>query len=194
MINNINYPVSFCAKHIKTVKYKSEKSTSIPKEVSFVEINPHSEFDKNTIKRLTNEWYDATYIRDIYEDVLELGVDKPRINSKVYALTKQNKNLRILDTRQILGIAEISSINKKTHYLEFLQVDPLMKRSNIGTNILNVLKKMHNSIELNSAASALEFYIKNGFEIIDPIRLQCKWTKPKNMNMSIVKYLKFYKS
>lgn len=188
MINNTNYPVHFGAKHIQTLKY-TDKHTFSHEKVAFVEINPKSTLDTTTIKTLTNEWNDAPYVKAIHEDVLELRKEKPKINSKIFALTKQNKNYKNLESRQILGIVEVSNKNKQTAYIEYLQVDPLMKKARVGTNILNILKQMHNSIELHSADSALEFYTKNGFEIIDHIRLGCKWIKTEPQKSFFRKFI-----
>lgn len=187
MINNTNYPVHFGAKYIKTVNYTDNKNT--PAKIAFVEINPKSELDTNTMKTLTNEWYDALYVRNIYEDVLELRKEKPKINSKIFALTKQNQNYKNLESRQILGIVEMTKKDTQTSYIEYLQVNPLMKNSRIGTHILNILKEMHKSIELHSAASALEFYTKNGFEIIDHLRLGCKWIKTEHQKAFFRKFI-----
>ncbi len=165
-----------------TVNFRAKfvQRTNLPdsREVSFVEINPKSSADVEAMKKLSNEWYDANYAKNIYEDVVNLSSKRPRIASRVFALTSQKENFKNIESRQILGIAEMTAVNNRTTpYLEYLQVDPLMKKSGVGTSILNVLKKMHDSIELNSAVSSVGFYKKNGFELVNPARLLCKWVK-----------------
>jgi len=179
--------ISFGAKLVQTtpiLKYDCKTKKYTPVEVSFVNINPSSDNDKNAIKRLTHEWFDTSYTQPIFEDILELRSEKPRIKSQFFALTTQKENLKELDSSQILGIAEMSLNNEKAPYLEYLQVnpditdayfEPLFKH--VGTGILNSFKNMYKSITLSSRASTVSFYMKNGFEQIEPVLLRFRWIK-----------------
>lgn len=195
MINNINSPICFGAKALKTLKYNN--INALPEKVSFVEINPKCERDKKGFETLLNDWKHATFVRDIYEDVFDSETKNSKTTSKVFALTKQRKNLKNLEGKQILGIIEVSTYDKSTPYIEYLEVKPTMQNANIGSTILNVMKKIYNSLELNSTSMAQGFYEKNEFKIINPVNLRYKWIKTKNNiwpKFSTIKSAIFFKT
>lgn len=99
--------VNFRAKLIQKVNLPDSR------EASFVEINPKSSSDIEAVKKLSYEWYDAIYAGNICDDVVELSSNRPRINSKVFALTSQKENFKNVESRQILGIVEVTAVNNR---------------------------------------------------------------------------------
>lgn len=71
----------------------------------------------------------------------------------------------------------------KTPELMYLQVDPILLQKmeppvykSVGTGIINSLKRVYNkAIQLVSLYSATEFYVKNGFDVIDKEKLRYLW-------------------
>lgn len=183
----MNNSVNFRAKLLNPVKiqrYNPETDKYNNSEASFIEIKPKCKSDIKAMQELVNDWYDAQYAHSIYDDMLEMGNQKPEIKSRFFAVTTQNEQLNRLDSSKILGITELSLNNKKEPLIKFIQVspeivEPLLKASfkHVGTEILNSLKKIYNSLTSYSSLSYPDFYLKNGFELINDVLFRFRWVK-----------------
>lgn len=180
--------ISFGAKFIQNStiqKYNPTTKKYMPEDVSFIEIIPKDNNDKRVLKQLNKQWQGPNYTGSILDDMLECSSDYSSINSRFFAITTQKKNLKHLDHKLILGLAEMELSDPKTPFLEYLQVHPNFigqlfesKCKHIGTAILDSLKNMYSSITLHSTDSALDFYKKNGFKLIDHSSFfSCHWIK-----------------
>ena len=101
---------------------------------------------------------------------------------RMYDLIIKKRNGGELSTEEINQMI-IEYTKGNIPELSFLQVDPdlLHKKEspaykNVGTGIINSLKQIYNkAIQLVSMYSVTEFYVKNGFEIVDKKQLRYIW-------------------
>lgn len=178
--------ISFGAKFIQNStiqKYNPTTKKYMPEDVSFIEIIPKDNNDQRALKQLNKQWQGSNYTGSILDDMLECCSDYSSINSRFFAITTQKKNLKHLDHKLILGLAEMELSDPKTPFLEYLQVHPDFigtleaKFKYIGTAILDALKNMYSSITLHSTSPALDFYKKKGFKLVEHTSFSCHWIK-----------------
>lgn len=180
---NINFNnLNFGAKYINSTlikKYDSNKQSYSPVQAAFVEIESSNLSDRDALHELRKDWKDCDY----YIAPIVDSIDYEFEDNKVYALTSQRHNFDKLRSDEIMGLANMDVSKGKIPELSYLQVDPSLLNKmeppiykNVGTGILNSLKQIYNkAIQLVSAYSATEFYVKNGFDIIDKKKLRYIW-------------------
>lgn len=169
----MNNNISFRANFINPGKIKK---TSTCKDIpaSFVELKSKCYNDRMSLKGVVSLWGEGdTFAAGILDD-LESSTYDYSTNKRYFALTLQRKQMDELIPKKILGLAEIIQ-GKGRIKLKYLQADPKhnmhsakRKFTGIGTAILNTLKSLfpQHDIVLQTAESARDFYIANGFEEI----------------------------
>ena len=174
-INNISFCANFLA-DANVMKYNRRKSSYVPENVSFVEINPYSNKDVEVMDSISKSWKKAKYCYD-YKNTVEMihyglmGGDK----IKVYDLTSQLDDFEYLDSKKILGFADVT-YNKNEMHLKFLETNPKYVHNpnkktqykRVGTAMLDSLKGLcvgpYNCIKLDSVNDSRKFYEKNDFK------------------------------
>ena len=162
--------ISFKAKYVDTTTIKQLSSKTqkyVSKKATFVQMSPESAKDIEALKDINKSW-DAGFIKSIFNNIHRYS---PKTG--LYALTTQSENLEELIPEKVLGIALGEIKDKKTFYLDYLQVNPRYintetydkKYSHIGSAILRCIKNFSNinTIKCVSIPYAFKFYIKNGF-------------------------------
>ena len=169
MSNNISFKAEFISPSII-------KKASTGKEIrtSFVEHKSKCSKDRIALNGVESQWGEGnTFATGILSDFEKSTYDYTP-NKKYFALTLQNKQWNELIPKKILGLAEIIQGEGRIK-LKYLQADPKhnmhsakRKFTGIGTAILNTLKSLfpQHDIVLQTAESARDFYIANGFEEI----------------------------
>lgn len=184
-----NNTPNFEAKFIKSTqiqKLDTKTGSYSPKKVSFVELEVDNFSDVWAVAMAAKYWTDEFYASNIAYCANRIFAKDPKFaNKKVYALTKQKDNLYDLNDTEILGLAEITETNKHSVELEYLQVDPSIiyaypekPLKKIGTRILDILKQVYKNkaITLTSrAGKTSDFYVKNGFQCIEPENNRFIW-------------------
>ena len=180
---NVNFSnLNFGAKYINTTqikKYDYFEQKYFPMQVSFVEMEPANKSDREALYDLLAEWKECEFVAPIVDSFEYLSNE----DNKVYALTLQGRDFDKLKSSEIVGLANMDITKGNIPELSFLQVDPdlLHKKEspvykNVGTGIINSLKQIYNkAIQLVSMYSVTEFYVKNGFEIVDKKQLRYIW-------------------
>ena len=184
-INNINN-TKFGAKFINNVKiqqFDSNTGNFKPKRASFVKFDPKNKKDLFAIKNATKDWDGDLFGRYIAQQAGEIAkrYASPYINH-VYLLTSQLDDFEKLDKNEILGLAQMEIDNDNNH-LNFLQVKPSStflhtKRDykKVGASIIESLKKLYKrNISLISTTKAVNFYMNQGFELINEDMLKFGW-------------------
>lgn len=129
-------------------------------------MNPNEIMEDDYVKPLTEGiFYDFSKLLNI-KDVHDY-----------YVVTAQKYNFGKLDYKDVLGIIEYThDKDKKYDYIDHIQVNPkYMNKSNtrlyknVGTALLDFIKNLKgfDNIYLDSLKSAVNFYTKNGFEVVD---------------------------
>jgi N-acetylglutamate synthase-like GNAT family acetyltransferase len=77
------------------------------------------------------------------------------------------------ESNQIIAVARLHLCNNHLAQIRYMAVDPQFQSSGIGTTILNAIEataKENNveKIELNARENAINFYRKNGYDIVRP--------------------------
>lgn len=167
--------INFKASYINstTIKRINQPQTT-DKVVSFVELSPQSMSDVKAIRTLSYCWDDnKSFAGDLYNNLRDCRLYSDDSGQKFYAITQQRNNFEKLDSDEILAVAQIH--DRDDIHLDLLQVDPannndvyLREFCYVGTAMLNCLKKLFpdKDITLKSVNSAIEFYLKNGFNRI----------------------------
>ncbi len=163
--------VSFGAKYICPVEVLQKKWFSNeykPMKAMLVEFDLKSKEDIAVLKKLKDRW--SGFASSIYSDV----VINKRADS-VYAVTKQMDSFENLLPRKILGLAEVFRITRDKISLEYIQVKPkyaydednFRGLKGIGGALVNFLKSSENvkKIQVNPTYSAMDFYVKKGFNV-----------------------------
>lgn len=173
-INNI----SFNGKYIKSTNIvkKNLFGHFNPLNVSLVEIDT---FNKKDIKALQDVGviWNQVYSNEIYDNARYINNMAYRsLMSRFYVLTKQQRNFENLKYNDILATMQVSvASRRKKMCIDFLQVDPQhnydaenRKYKNIGSSFLNSVVSIFKDFEvtLSSAPTAIEFYLKNGFDLV----------------------------
>lgn len=186
-INNLNFKANYI-KDAQVKKYNSINNSYEPVSISFVEMEPDNIRDFLALKDVVKYWPEEKYASNIAHSLYLLGNNTiSRDSYKIYALTTQKNKFYSLNSNEILAIGEVSEkIPEKVLELDYLQVDPQLIYSfsqkeykGVGSAFLNALKEFETvqSIFLKSVRSAVNFYKKNDFELIDNKELKLLWKK-----------------
>ena len=172
--------ISFGARLVKSTqvqKLSPKNKSYIPKNVAVVEIDPYNSSDISALSDAARSWVYEKYASNIVYTANSLfSKDLDEKYHKVLAVTEQLENLKFLDSKKILGMADIKIKDPKSIELNYIQVDPEISYyignqssyKKIGTKILDVLKSMYDRIELTVAKGSVKnFYLKNGFKCLD---------------------------
>ena len=183
--SNINFNAKFIGK-VQVQKFNPQTKLYHPQEVSFVEIEPNNIEDVMALSDAASMWINEKFASNIaycanllYQKIL------PEEKYKIYAITTQRSNFENLYENKLLGMAEVENIAPNAIDLNYLQVNSNIIYSydeqpykNIGSKIVESLKKLYQTIELTSArGSVKEFYIKNGFKYKNKEKNQFVWQK-----------------
>lgn len=184
-MNNITFGAKLI-NHQRIIKYNPNADKYESYNSAFVEIEPHNTHDIRAIAGTEMFWRDEQYACDIAYTAKELnaGMINPQ-KHKIYALVSPEFNAKKLETKDILAIAEMKLKKDAYPRLERLQVDPELiynpffnaKRQFklVGSGLLDSLKKLYNSILVNSSCTATTFYEKNDFVRVSLSRLEYLW-------------------
>ena len=168
-------------------KYNPKKKTYSPCKISFVEIEPNNPSDLKSLYEIAKHWHGSTYAPDVALTAYHVSKNiLSKEKCKIYALTRQTEDFHELNPHKVLCLSDITLQDDKPIEIEFLQVDPQMTCTvknaaykNIGSGFLNTIKGLYNkAITLTSVFSAIPFYEKNGFELIESNKLRYIW-RPK---------------
>ena len=174
--------ISFGAKRINSVDVAKGYSNNniIKNNVAFVELSPKSKFDLATLAVTSTLWGGhSNSAENLSKNILDeftkakndILLGKKDVN--FYALTTQKRNYKYLNPFQILGLVEVASYyhNVSSEFINNIQTAPKFFRGKfglIGKGMLNCLKKIFETkdLELESTRSAVDFYTRNGFEML----------------------------
>jgi len=172
-----NKYTSFTAKQINKetiLKLNSEAKNYFPQEANFIEINPNNKYDIKALLEIANNWIYGMYSNVIsYNGKRLKEKELDRCTNKIFALTKQTKDFKIIKSDEILGIMEIDLEKPKKVNLNYIQVMPdnihiNKERSykNIGTALIKSIRKRFNdkTLSLNPIEKEIEFYKKLGLK------------------------------
>lgn len=129
---------------------------------------------RTLLKETCNFWGDnANFAARINTNFQDLKLNKKPNNIQFFALTEQSRDFDKLNSKKILGLAQISKLNSNTIFLANLQVSPkynysasnrLLKK--IGTEIVNSISKIFSNKDIFTYPATLGaeiFFIKTGF-------------------------------
>ena len=167
------HSINFGAQSISTPKikhYDEENRDYHDAFVSFVELNPKDKNDVDSVVDAVKYWRNDLYGHNIVSAMKQLAHNKEQNPSeKIYAVVIQKDLLSKLNPEKIAALAQVYETKKRVR-LVYLQVNPDYIYSNseykrIGSGMLNSLKTQYHdrSIILVPAASAVDFYKKQGF-------------------------------
>lgn len=172
--------ISFKANYISSANVLQNKNLkSYPQQVSFVELNPHDNYDVVSANCANLVWGGKSRKQEYFGDEIchALNVmNHSNISTRetrFFAITSQLDNFQNLISEKILALTQVIKCNDKTRYIEYLQVAPqysynatMPKYRHVGTAMLDSLKKLfcEEDIELDAVADAVKFYLKNGFK------------------------------
>lgn len=177
--------VNFKAKYIApaNVLKRAQDENFKKHEVSFVEFYPDDEVDVSAVRKAAFQWklgdqYGYKIAMDIKKSnyVGEFDIDTPQ--TRYFGVTRQKADLINPRAYDILGLVEVHKKSNKEQYIRFLQVDPEnnMKAEEplfkgVGSAILRGVQNLFldNTILLRPVftTEVINFYQKNGFELID---------------------------
>ena len=160
-----NTAIPFQAKYIDDVnvmKYNPSNNIYEKSSAAFVELRRE---DKETVKALNNDWIKGILIEDIHDDFISDN------GHKFYAVTTQENDYNNLASEKILAVGEISSMNGKNAYVEFLQAhpdcedNPYFEYKRCGSAFSDGLKSIYKKIKLESVpiSEVMDFYRRNGY-------------------------------
>ena len=182
MIEMINFKAHFIKSTIIEKKEHDEKF--IPSCCNFVEINPKDSNDLAALKNIAKFWDYNSFTENIaYTGNLIANGRDAKNKYRIYALTTQNKNLAELDDEKILGIVETEKNSKNQIFLNYIQVRPEIiysastKIKRCGTAMLDCLKEIYQDKTISLNSKVHEFFLKNGFKLIDTKKNRFTWNK-----------------
>lgn len=162
-------------------KYNYRFKTTLPNEVSFVELKKDCKNDLKVLRKVAGKWGCMTFANRIYKNF------KNKDDLRTFALTTQDYNYEKLSADKILGLSQMTIEQPGVYNLDFLQTHPKYTAKNnpdrdyqnIGTGILNSLKKIFNNstITVTTLPSAIDFYLKNGFDFSSNFLFDLFWKK-----------------
>lgn len=184
--------INFQANYIQraTIKKAVEKSyKNTP--VSFVELDPFSQNDRNALREIGRSWeHGCSYANDI-QDNFEDPIIMNNKDSRFFAISEQMSKFYRLEPAKVLGLIETSE-DKDTLFINLLQCNPeymfasaQRKFKEIGKALIDSLKEIipKKEIILSADDDAIPFYIKQGFEM-HPIYSE---TKPDENIMHLIR-------
>ncbi len=170
--------ISFGAKYIDTAVaqkvYQDDKKE--PYKVSFVELNPLDESDREAVAEASERWGLPECSEAISNRMrlISKGHANDPENDKFYAITSQKDNFDTPESSKILAVCYTKERYDGNIKLPFLQVKPdgveLIKKpfkyNHIGTSMMDSIKKLvqGKTISLVSMPDAKPFYFANGFK------------------------------
>ncbi len=185
-MNNIN----FTGKFVKSVNIQKRVNGKHyePLPASLVKIDLKNKDDINALELATIEWGEHSYLSNIYLNALHMRrIPKP-IDSDILLITTQQKDFEKLNSKEILGITQLSKSAKKIHvsYLEtkfehsYYNVTRTIK--GVGDALMNEiigLCKQGKKLTLRSSISAKKFYEKLDLKQASPTdKYQLEYVHP----------------
>lgn len=175
MNNNVTFGANFI-KSVPIKKYIPENKLYTEVKANLVELDPFDIKDVHALGDIADKFGHDSYVDNIFMNAkLAFKRNKPETEDmRIYSLINHDDKFEHMDTDKVLGVAEISELEKGYAEIEYLQVHPKLvyylnppEYKHVGTSILNCLKEFYNKIKLHSSPSGTRFYIKNGFKAID---------------------------
>jgi hypothetical protein len=172
----INFKANFV--NSATIQKQDYKHNPEDYKVSFVEMHPADTGDYLALNQTNLNWDNCnTLAHDITRTFNKYHDDKTNTHSNehFFAITRQTDNFEHLEPQNILSVIELKEKKDKSAFVEYLQVSPRFNHSarkshfrKIGTAMLDSIKLLISSkkIELSALNSAIDFYLKNGFQIV----------------------------
>lgn len=169
--------ITFGAKYVSPVNIGeiTKKKEVVPYRAAITEFIPDDIRDTSSLNFLVNFSLRRTnFARSIFEDYLvtENGQLYNKNWVRFLTMNKEQDSYKYVKTRNILGVAEISSskIFPNDIYLDYLQTIKnwfVQKYCYVGTGFLNFIKKSYpdKDITLQALRSAVKFYENNGFVV-----------------------------
>ena len=186
----LNFKANLLSK--TSVKKKFIGNFYYDKPVSFIEFDLKSMLDRTALIDLEKKWFPKE--KHQMENYIESNALTPFGDVlHLYGITKQKKNLKEIDINKVLCIAAIADNpyykEKRNVILNFIQTKPIYlnnkkqnpKIKHCGKSLLNKLKDIYakRGIELLSINNSMEFYKKNGFELVVPNFNAMIWKNPQ---------------
>ena len=174
--------ITFGAKYLSPVNIGEikDKNKVVPYQAAMTEFIPDDMRDLISLNFLTNFSLKRTkFANDIFGDF------SGTINGQLYdknwvrylAITKEQDSYKYVKTRNILGLAEISShpLFSNEIYLDYLQTVKnwfIQQYCFVGTSLLDFIKETYpnKDIVLQALTTAVKFYKSNGFIVTDNIK------------------------
>ena len=185
--------LNFGAKYIEQVdvkKYNPKSTLYDSASLSFVEFDPINKRDTEAIANAVKTWKGQDYAGMIAQNanLVSNGFLSPEVNH-IYLMTSQTHDFDNLDSKKILGLAQMQTGVDEEDNLRYFQVRPDLKHGiknrrykNIGSGMLDSLKKIYNkAITLIASYSAANFYELQGFEIRNTDLFEYIWRSRRKM-------------
>ena len=171
--------ISFNAKYVTnkySVKALSEtKNKYWNKKVRLVKLDDQSEDDCQVLQVLSKLWSkEENFIDAILAKLLYRRCKKDAPKSDIYFLTTQKKTFKLLDPKKILGIAEVTTIDKTSSF-DYVQARPdstygksHRKYTGVGDVLTKyVIKKFgRNNLYGHTIEDKIPFYERHGFVVV----------------------------
>ena len=189
--------INFNAKRVKSPKIgTNDKSLTIGSNLvnsSIVEVDVYNAKNVSEIEDAVDLWTEkAFYGKQIVDSAKNQRKRQQRETSKIYALTLQQDNFKVLDSNQILGLGEVTQKGKSKVEINYLQVEPKIAGKNankryfdVGSSIVRMLqwKPEIKEITVQADYRAANFYEKMGFKIRDLKTLTYVWKRMRGVRI-----------
>ena len=173
----------------KVTKYDFNKTTQ-DHPVSFVRVIPTDEKDILALQKTKDLWKKTTFASTIFDRALGMFYDEidPE-DREIFLLTEQNSDFENLVAEKILAMGLVMTRSKFSKYITYLQTNPnymFQNRQNclsglkgIGTEFLECCKLKFKDflLILNATKDSEQFYLKNGFNMINKDTRYMSFTK-----------------
>lgn len=174
--------ITFGAKYLSPVNIGEikDKSKVVPYQAAMTEFTPDDMRDLISLNFLANFSIKRTkFANTIFENFSDT------IDGKLYdknwvrylAITKEQDSYKYVKTRNILGLAEISSTQRYPNeiYLNYLQTVKnwfVQKYCFVGTSFLDYIKETYpdENIVLQALKNTVNFYKDNGFVVTNNLK------------------------
>lgn len=174
--------ISFKAKYIMPVNVLRKDSDGYKKQkAKFYRLELDNQSDKKLIKTLAETWGDDSYTINLYENIKNEFKNPHDSKKNVYILTNQKETSKILNPKNVLGIASLNKEPEHYNDVDFLQKNPKYLKSKtyleIGKAITDCIKILHLEKPLRVIADeqSAGFYEKIGFEKLYKNSLDYIW-------------------
>lgn len=176
MINSINFKASNVPGHsYKILTCEPGKKPEL-ESMHTIRLNPSSKHDQATVKALS-VWNDKNKLTTdfIYDFMTYRKMCPAYAKREFFALTNQKKNFANTAPSSILGIMELTLKNEGHYKINILETNPQYayrhknrRHRGIGSALINFakLQAKHKNLYLNALRTAIPFYLKHGFKII----------------------------